>query len=199
MLAAPAGATVIDCAAAPGGKATHLAEMVGAQGRVLALDVNAAGLRHARELAARLGHRNVAFVRADTAVALPLRPESCDFVLLDAPCTGLGTLREHPEIRWRLKASDLNRMGVLQASMLEHTAALVRAGGVIVYAVCSLAPEEGRDVISRFLARHREFALDPNPPVRVFLPQAFDAEGLMLTRPDRDGLDGFFAARLVRR
>ncbi len=199
MLAPPAGATVIDCAAAPGGKATHLAEMVGPEGRVLALDANAAGLRNARALAARLGHRNVAFVRADTAVALPLRPQSCDFVLLDAPCTGLGTLREHPEIRWRLKAADLERMGVLQALMLERAASLVRAGGAIVYAVCSPAPEEGRDVISRFLMRHGEFTLDPNPPVRAFIPQAFDAEGLMLTRPDRDGLDGFFAARLVRR
>ena len=201
MLDARPGATVVDCAAAPGGKATHLAEIVGPSGRVLALDLNLAGLSKARALAARLGHRNLSFIRADTAVALPLKPASCEFVLLDAPCTGLGTLREHPEIRWRLKPGDLKRMGAVQSSMLESAAAAVRAGGVLVYAVCSLAPEEGREVIGRFLVRHREFALDSNPPIKRLIPEAFDADGTMLTRPDRDGdgLDGFFAARLLRR
>jgi len=201
MLAPRPGAMAVDCAAAPGGKATHLAEIVGPSGRVLALDWNLAGLRKARALAARLNDLNLSFVRADTAVALPLKPASCEFVLLDAPCTGLGTLREHPEIRWRLRAGDLKRMGAVQSSMLESAAAAVREGGVLVYAVCSLAPEEGREVIGQFVARHREFALDSNPPIKYLIPEAFDAGGTMLTRPDRDGngLDGFFAARLLRR
>ena len=198
MLAPRAGATVVDCAAAPGGKATHLAEMVGPNGRVLALDLNLAGLRKARALAAHLKDLNVAFVRADAAAALPLKPASCDFVLLDAPCTGLGTLREHPEIRWRLKPGDLKRMGAVQSSMLDTAAATVRPGGAIVYAVCSLAPEEGREVIGRFRAHHREFTLDSNPAIRRLIAEAFEADGTMLTRPDRDGLDGFFAARLLR-
>ncbi len=197
MLAPPAGATAIDCAAAPGGKATHLAEIVGIRGRVIALDTNLAGLKKARAIAARLGHANLAFIRADTLVGLPLKPV-CDFVLLDAPCTGLGTLRAHPEIRWRLKPADLKRMAALQSAMLKNAASIVRRGGVLVYAVCSFAPEEGSGVVTEFLGSHPEFALDRNPPVMPLLPAAFDRDGMMLTRPDRDGLDGFFAARLVR-
>jgi 16S rRNA (cytosine967-C5)-methyltransferase len=197
MLAPAPGALVIDCAAAPGGKATHMAEIVGPRGRVVAIDMNLAGLRKARGIAARLGHVNLVFVRADTAVAPPVKPAR--FVLLDAPCTGLGTLREHPEIRWRLKSDDLKRLGALQSTMLEPASAVVRPGGVLVYAVCSLAPQEGREVITRFLARHAEFTLDRNPPIKTLIPEAFDADGTMLTRPDRDGLDGFFAARLARR
>jgi 16S rRNA (cytosine967-C5)-methyltransferase len=199
MLDPRPGATVIDCAAAPGGKATHLAELVGERGRVIALDVSFAGLKKVRALATRLGDRDVAVVRADLTAGTPIRPASCDFVLLDAPCTGLGTLREHPEIRWRLKLGDSARMAALQSRMLAGAASLVGPGGVIVYAVCSLAPEEGGEVVRDFLERHPEFAIDRNPPIRKFIEEAFDDQGMLLTRPDRDGLDGFFAARLARR
>ena len=197
LLAPAAGSTVADCAAAPGGKSTHLAELVGVAGTVLALDLNLAGLRNARATAARLGHRNVLFARADCASALPLRPQSVGYVMLDAPCTGLGTLREHPEIRWRLQPDDFARMAALQSRMLENAAALVRPAGALVYAVCSLAPHEGPDVIRNFLARHRDFEIDPNPPESI--GEILDRDGFMRTRPDRGGLDGFFAARLIRR
>ena len=119
MLAPRADATVVDCAAAPGGKATHLAEIVGERGRVIAVDVNLNGLKNARALARRLRHRNVDFVCADLTAAAPLRESSFDYVLLDAPCTGIGTLREHPEIKWRLKPSDPARMAAIQSRMLE--------------------------------------------------------------------------------
>jgi 16S rRNA (cytosine967-C5)-methyltransferase len=198
MLNPARGAIVVDCAAAPGGKATHLAEITGPDGRAIALDLNFAGLRKARTLAARLGHRNVFFARANMRVAAPLRPQACGFVLLDAPCTGLGTLREHPEIRWRRRPDDLGRMAAIQAEMAENAATLVRPGGALVYAVCSLAPEEGEDVVRRFLAKHREFHLDPHPPLPDKLKAALAADGTMLTRPDRDAMDGFFAARLIR-
>ena len=128
LLAPVRGATVVDCAAAPGGKATHLAEMIGERGRVIALDLNFAGLRKTRTLAERLGHDNMTYVRADLANAPPLRPASCDYVLLDAPCTGTGTLRQHPETRWRLKPSDPPRMAVIQLAMLRNAAALLRPG-----------------------------------------------------------------------
>ena len=143
MLAPARGATVVDCAAAPGGKATHLAEMIGERGRVIALDLNFAGLRKTRALAERLGHNNLIYVRADLANALPLRPAGFNYVLLDAPCTGTGTLRQHPEIRWRLKPSDPPRMAVIQLAMLRNAAALLRPGGAMVYSVCSLMREEG--------------------------------------------------------
>ena len=199
MLAPERDAMVADCAAAPGGKSAHLAELVGPRGRVVALDLNYAGLKKTRGLAAHLGHRNVMVVRADAAHALPLRPESFDCVLLDAPCTGTGTMREHPEIRWRLAPGDFARMAGLQGRMIDYAAALVRPGGPLVYSVCSLAPEEGMGVAGSFLARHQEFVIDAPAALRENFAGLIDDDGYMRTRPDRGGLDGFFAARLTRR
>lgn len=197
MLSPEPGATVVDCAAAPGGKATHLAELLGPRGRVVAFDLNLRGLGAAREVARTLGHRNIHFVRADVAAAVPMRPARVPFVLLDAPCTGIGTLREHPEIRWRLEPGDFGRMAALQRRMLENAAALVRPGGAIVYAVCSLAPDEGSGVVGDFLAAHPEFAREP-PPCPELAPWLGD-DGALATSPERGGLDGFFAARMRRR
>jgi 16S rRNA (cytosine967-C5)-methyltransferase len=199
MLAPKAGGTVVECAAAPGGKSTHLAEIVGGKGMVVALDLSLTGLKNGRTVAARLGHRNICFARADCAFALPIRPVCADYVLLDAPCTGLGTLREHPELRWRLQPSDFARMAATQTRMLERAAAIVKPGGALVYAVCSLAPEEGEHVVREFLLRHSEFDLDRKPPGEAALVGVIDSDGFMRTRPDRGALDGFFAARITRR
>lgn len=198
MLAPRAGATVADCAAAPGGKSTHLAEIVGERGRVIAVDMNGNGLKNARNLARRLRHPNIEFVCADLSAAAPLRPASVEYVLLDAPCTGLGTLREHPEIRWRLKPDDPARMAAIQLRMLENASALVRPGGAIVYSVCSLAPAEGEGLIDEFVKVHPEFEIDARPPNHDEMKDVLDARGFMKTRPDVGGLDGFFAARLIR-
>ncbi|HEX4209112.1 MAG TPA: 16S rRNA (cytosine(967)-C(5))-methyltransferase RsmB, partial [Candidatus Binataceae bacterium] len=198
MLGPPPAATVVDCAAAPGGKATHLAEMAGREGRVLALDISRSGLRKVDTIAAMLGHRHITAIQADCAAPMPLRASSFSHVLLDAPCTGSGTLREHPEIRWRLDSHDFLRMAGLQARMLQQSATLIRPGGVIVYSVCSLAPDEGEGVINAFLEGHPCFRVDRT----LFSDQRFDGligkDGFMRTRPDQGGLDGFFAARLVR-
>lgn len=199
LLAPPPGATVVDCAAAPGGKSGHLAEMVGPGGRVIALDLNLTGLKQGRSVAARLRHRQINFVRCDTAAALPLRPATFGYVLLDAPCTGLGTLREHPEIRWRLQPGDFARIAELQARMLEKGAALLAPGGVLVYSVCSFAPEEGEVVINRFRARHPQFIVDTEHLRGTPLVGLIGADGFMRTRPDRSPYDGFFAVRLKRR
>lgn len=181
LLAPARGALVVDCAAAPGGKSSHLAALVGPAGRVIALDRRLAGLKQARSLAGRLGHQNLYFVRCDSSATLPL-PNCCaPFVLLDAPCSGLGTLREHPEIRWRLKPSDLNRMSRLQSAMLEQAAKLVSHGGALVYSVCSSAPAEGSSVVRRFLTTNAHFSADPTP---------LDSK---ICR------EGFFATRLTRR
>lgn len=198
LLAPAPGAIVIDCAAAPGGKAAHLAELVGSGGRVLALDVNFSGLRRAWLTADALGHRNLELACADLTVAIPLRDAQFDFVLLDAPCTGLGTLREHPEIRWRLGPGDPARLAELQSRMLAAAAALLRPGGAMVYSVCSLAPEEGIGVVRNFLALHPGFAIDRAPRVHPAIAPEIREDGTMLTRPDRGGRDGFFAARIIR-
>ncbi|MGH7915865.1 MAG: 16S rRNA (cytosine(967)-C(5))-methyltransferase RsmB, partial [Candidatus Binataceae bacterium] len=198
MLAPARGATVVDCAAAPGGKSTHLAELVGFAGKVIACDLNLAGIRKIRHLAARLGHRNIYLARADCADAIPLRQDSFDYVLLDAPCTGSGTMREHPEIRWRLVATDFSRMARLQRAMLDNAAHLMRVGGAVVYSVCSIASQEGPEVVRDFLASHRGFKLDNSPPVPAAMRDTLAGDGSMRTRPNRGGRDGFYAARLVR-
>jgi len=197
LLAPPGGAAVADCAAAPGGKAAHLAELVGRDGHVTAVDTNFGGLKNALRLCRHLGHRNVQFVQADTSLPLPLAGRF-DCVLLDAPCTGLGTLREHPELRWRVGPNDPARMAVLQSRMLTNAAALVKPGGALVYSVCSLAPEEGQDVVRAFLDAHEAFHLDSHAANRDAFKGLLDTQGMLRTRPDLGGLDGFFAARLVR-
>ena len=199
MLAPAPESIVVDCSAAPGGKATHIAELIGERGRVIALDLNLAGLRNTRGVAARLGHTNLFFARADIAKAVPLRPASFDHVLLDAPCTGTGTLRQHPEIRWRLKPSDPSRMAVLQLTMLRNAATLLRPGGAILYSVCSLMPEEGNLVVGQFLGENPQYEIDAHPPARAVIGDLLREDGTLLTRPDRSGLDGFFAARIIRR
>jgi 16S rRNA (cytosine967-C5)-methyltransferase len=213
MLAPAPGATVVDCSAAPGGKATHLAEIVGGpnpqplpfregapeRGKIIALDLKLAGLRKARGVAERLGHANLFFARADIAKAVSLRPASFDYVLLDAPCTGTGTLRQHPEIRWRLKPADPARLAVLQLAMLRNAATLLCSGGALVYSVCSLMPEEGDGVVAQFLAENSQYEIDAHPPAQAQLGDLLRDDGTLLTRPDRSGLDGFFAARIVRR
>jgi 16S rRNA (cytosine967-C5)-methyltransferase len=199
LLAPRSGATVLDGAAAPGGKSTHLAELVGPQGRVVAIDLKPVGLKRARAVAARLRHQNIDFVCADSAQALPLQSGMFDAVLLDAPCTGLGTLREHPELRWRIEPGDFARMSHLQARMLEGTAELVALGGVLVYSVCSFAPEEGEQVISSFLTRHPEFLPDPAGVSAGSLGELLSGDGAMRTRPDIESRDGFYAMRLRKK
>lgn len=199
LLAPREGATVADCAAAPGGKTTHLAEITGARGRVVALDRNHRGLVSASAVTRRLGHRNVALVRADLTRSVPIRSGSIDFVLLDAPCTGSGTLREHPEAKWRLGPEDPVRMSAVQRAMLDNAARIVRrGGGALVYSVCSLFAEEGPGVIADFLASHREFTPDTHPPEYDKLRDLIRPDGSLLMRPDRGGYDGFYAIRLIR-
>lgn len=198
LLDPPVGARVLDVCAAPGGKATAIAERVGDGGLVVAVDRQRRGLRVLQRAAARLGVR-VAAVNADSAV-LPLDPGwTADAVLVDAPCSGLGTLRQHPEIRWRRAAADLPVLAARQARLLDVASQRVAPGGGLVYATCTISAAENADVIARFLATHPGFSLDD--PRRHLPPDAHPlvgARGFLETFPHRHGLDGFFAARLRR-
>lgn len=187
----PPGAIVADVCAAPGGKAVALA----ARARyVVAADLSFARLARVRENAARVGPLPLGPVVADARVP-PFRP--VDAVLVDAPCTGTGTLRRHPDGKWRLRPEDPALLAGLQAEILEAAATIVAPGGLLVYATCSLEPEENEDQMEAFLSAHPEF--EPAAAPAGIDPRLLDAAGRLLVLPQRFGVDGAFAARLRRR
>jgi 16S rRNA (cytosine967-C5)-methyltransferase len=183
---------VLDACAAPGGKSTLLSDL-GPHTRVTAGEVSRSRLATLASLVARWGAPNVQVVGADARRPPFARP--FDAVLLDAPCSGLGTLGRHPDIRWRARAADLAGHGRRQRELLEGLAPLVAPGGTLVYATCSIEPEENEDVVDPFLESHPEFSLAPRPQwAQVF------ADGRFLrTRPEIHGGDAFFCAPLRRR
>lgn len=187
---APA-ATVIDLCAAPGGKSFELARTASL---VVACDRSPARLERMRENLRRLEARNVLLVAGDARDAA-LAP--ADAVLVDAPCTGTGTFRRHPDARWRLRIADLAVGAAAQRAILQGAASLVRPGGLLVYSTCSLEPEENEEQVQHFLAEHPDFTLEPPPPGAV--PDEMLDDGLLRILPHRHGIDGAFAARLRRR
>ncbi|HEY5218642.1 MAG TPA: 16S rRNA (cytosine(967)-C(5))-methyltransferase RsmB, partial [Gemmatimonadaceae bacterium] len=186
--AVPAGATVADLCAAPGGKSVELARTAGA---VFASDVSAHRLKRVRENVRRLELDTVHVYAADTR-APALRP--VDVVLVDAPCTGTGTMRRHPDARWRLKPSDLGVLSALQSALLSAAAGMVKPGGLLVYSTCSLEPEENDEQVDRFLATHDGWQVEP-PAADVVPASVLDA-GRLRVLPQRHGVDGAFAARI---
>lgn len=192
-----APARVLDACASPGGKTTALAAMMEDRGLVVACDVRPRRIELLRQTVRASGVRSVRIIHADAAKPLPFRA-AFDLVLVDAPCSGLGTLRRDPDIRWRRAESDFPVLVGLQLSILEHTAAVVRPGGFLVYSTCSSEPEENEEVVEAFIARHpgwREPAAWAAAPPGV--PRALTPEGRLRTFPFRHGLEAFFAAMLV--
>jgi 16S rRNA (cytosine967-C5)-methyltransferase len=190
-LAARPGGWVFDACAAPGGKSTLLADL-GPQTHVIAADVAPVRVTTMAVLVGRWGAANVHVLAADARRPPLARP--VEGVLLDAPCSGLGTLGRHPDIRWRARAADLAGHARRQRELLEGVAPLVAAGGTLVYATCSLEAEENEQVVDPFLEAHPEFTLAVTPS----WADALRDGRFLRTRPERDGGDGFFAAALAK-
>lgn len=188
--AVPAGAQVVDLCAAPGGKSVELSRTAG---HVTAADANESRLARVIETIDRLALENVDAVVAD---ARDGTLGQFDAVLVDAPCTGTGTFRRHPDARWRLKTSDLAVMGATQRAVLRGAALCVKPGGLLIYSTCSLEPEENDAQVEAFLADHPGWTLEP-PPAGTVPEQVLDA-GRLRVLPQRHGADGSFAARLRR-
>jgi len=193
------GPRVLDACAAPGGKTLALAAGSPASGIVVAADRHPRRLTRLIQNVNRLGVENVFVVAADMSRPSPV---SCAFdeVLVDAPCSGTGTLRRHPEIRWRLSPADLPAHASRQLRILRQAADGVRPGGRLVYSICSVEPEEGDTVVASFLAERSDFTrTDP----RAGLPDAaralVGADLALRTSPLDDGMDGFYAVLLTRR
>ena len=192
-LAPRAGETVLDAAAAPGGKAVYSAIRMGNEGRVVALDVSEAKTALVREAADRHGTPIVETVAADLRA---WRSEGAfDRVLLDAPCSGTGVLAKRADLRWNRRPADLAELATLQDALLDAAARHVRPGGVLVYSTCSIEPEENGDRVDAFLKRHGDFSRQPIDTVPEPMRQP---DGSYAALPHVHGTDGAFAARLLR-
>ncbi|HEU4797674.1 MAG TPA: 16S rRNA (cytosine(967)-C(5))-methyltransferase RsmB [bacterium] len=192
------GEMVIDGAAAPGGKTTHIAERMRDRGRIIACDIHAAKLERLRHRVARMGISIVEAHEQDARGIGRTFPRQADRVLLDAPCTGLGVLRRRPDIKWRVLPEDINALAVLQQQMVQGACDAVRPGGMLVYSVCTTEEEEGQKVVEEFLREHEEFRLEM-PDLPDAFRSAVAASGAALLLPHRHGTDGFFIARMRRR
>ncbi|HTA18406.1 MAG TPA: RsmB/NOP family class I SAM-dependent RNA methyltransferase, partial [Polyangia bacterium] len=198
LCGARAGERILDACAGSGGKSAHLAALADDGARIGAVDLSAPKLSEARQAFARLGVKSVTTTAADLT-----RPfgdgAPFDRVLLDAPCSGLGVLRRHPEALGRRTHADLARLAGQQASLLATVAPLVAPGGTLTYSVCTFDKVECEDVVAAFLGARPDFRVEAPPPSpRVPWERLVDAAGFVRTWPHRDDADAFFAARLVR-
>lgn len=192
------GMRILDVCAAPGGKTTHMAELMNDNGELLACDVSKRGLDRLRNNARRLGLNSIRASEGDAARSLPGGSEGFDRVLVDAPCSGLGTLRAHPEIRWRRTQKDLGRLAALQGDLLTQAASRVRPGGALVYATCTLSRVENEALVEAFVERHSEFAIEDAASHLPGPARAMTTGHYLLALPHRHDTDGFFAARIRR-
>jgi 16S rRNA (cytosine967-C5)-methyltransferase len=192
------GSRVLDACAAPGGKTVALSAAMRNRGALVACDVRSKRMTLLRNTITAAGATNVRLVQADLTGALPFTgPFDC--VVVDAPCSGLGTLRRDPDIRWRRGERDLAPLAIAELTMLRHAADLVAPGGRLVYATCSSEPEENEDVVDAFLSSAPAFTSLNLRTAHSSLPRAVvDDRGHLRTAPHLHGLEAFFGAVLVR-
>jgi len=207
LLGVRAGDRVLDLCAAPGGKTAALARAAGSGGTVIAADLHAHRVRAMDAQCKRLGLQNVQLVELDATQPIPL-PGEFDRILVDAPCSGTGTLARHPEIRWRLRPENLSESQKLQTQILANALRKLAAGGKLAYSTCSIEPEENEHVISQALRKSP--GIHPIPPAdarQMLAPHLapgvnasslFAADGFFRTSPAAHRTDGFFAALLEK-
>ncbi len=199
LLGACPGNTVLDMCAAPGGKSTFLGELMQNKGRIIALDRYPNKCEKIARRAESLGITIIETIAGDALDSAG--EERPDAILLDTPCTGSGVLARRPDLRWRITPGKLDELTALQARLLDRAAGLLRAGGILVYATCSVEEEENGRQIDRFLDRHPDFVRERSPHA---LPEIFSSReekpGSYLTLPgEHEGFDGGFAQRLRKR
>ena len=194
LLNPQAGDVVIDACAAPGGKTTHIAELMADEGKIWACDTKASRLKKLKENVQRLQLKSIQICTGDSRNFSQFT-NSADSVLLDAPCSGLGTLHRRPDIRWRITPETVHELSILQGELLEQAATWVKPGGVLVYATCTLHPQENEGVIQPFLERHPHWQIE-SPPTNSALSAFSMPQGWMKVLPHKHQMDGFFMVRL---
>lgn len=198
VVAPEPGQTVIDVAAAPGGKTTHMAEIMKNQGRIIAIDIHAHKVDLIAENAKRLGATIIEGICTDAREVGKLLPGRADAILCDVPCSGLGTLARRPDARWRKAPGDIDQLVPIQQAILESAAQALKPGGTLVYSTCTIQPRENQELVEAFVAAHPEFRFDD---IRPYLPPSLAGEagdGYIQLLPHIHGTDGFFIARLKK-
>jgi 16S rRNA (cytosine967-C5)-methyltransferase len=190
--------TVLDACAAPGGKATHLAELMKNQGLLVALESDPKRMEVIKENSERLG---INIIKPAIGDAASYQEGSFNKILIDAPCSGLGVLRRHPDGRWTKREKGILEKQALQKRILENCSRLLKSGGVLVYATCTTEPEENEEVIASFLSGEgKQFRIDdPRPHLPASAAKLVDGRGFFHTYPVEPEMDGFFCARLVKK
>ncbi|MBD2252313.1 16S rRNA (cytosine(967)-C(5))-methyltransferase [Nostoc parmelioides] len=188
------GEVIIDACAAPGGKTTHIAELMKDEGKVWAGDRTASRLRKLKENAQRLNLHSIEICTGDSR-NLPQFYNVADRVLLDAPCSGLGTLHRHADARWRQTPESVQELSTLQKELLAHTSKFVKVGGVLVYATCTLHPAENEKVITEFMAENSDWQIEPPSPDSPYSTYT-TPQGWLKVWPHNQDMDGFFMVRL---
>jgi 16S rRNA (cytosine967-C5)-methyltransferase len=202
LLGAPnPGMRVLDACASPGGKATAMAAMAGDLAGLVAADVREARVKLLRETVVASGAKSVRIVQADLEAGLPFGSDF-DLVFVDAPCSGLGTVRRDPDIRWRRQEDDLARFASAQGRMIGNAAKAVRPGGRLVYSTCSSEPDENEHVVASFLAENSSFRQvnlrDEKPAFFEALEPVLAETGVLRTTPDSHSLEVFYGTVLQR-
>lgn len=193
------GERVLDACAAPGGKSTHIAEMMEDRGEIIATDISPRGLEKLKQNVQRLGLRSIQPTLADAGEGLqgPLaRPY--DRILIDAPCSALGTLRSHPEAKWQKREQDIQRLSRLQKKIINRLGDYLKPGGVLVYSTCTLTREENEKVIENFLGSQRDFVLEEAAGYLPEQARSLTQGRYFLALPHKHNTDGFFAARMKK-
>jgi len=192
------GLSILDVCAGSGGKTTHLAAIKKNSGHILAVDYERQKIEQLRLEAARLGATNIKTLQADLQEDLPEELRlSFDTVLVDAPCSGVGTLRRHPEIKWKISSSGLNNIARKQKTILQNASLAVRRGGLLIYSTCSVLPEENEEIVESFVISNPSFLLCPPSPA---LSDQLTSRGVYFrTFPHLHNMDGFFGAVLKRK
>lgn len=187
------GMRVLDMCAAPGGKSAYIADLMSNTGEVVSLDKFESRVKMMQANLDRLGVSIVKFVTTD---ALEYEDDLFDRVLVDAPCSGLGTLSKKPDIKWKRDLLDIKKLNPIQEDLLNKAAEMVKVGGAVVYSTCTIEPEENYEVVKKFLSEHENFRLDD---ASAYVDKTIvDGNGCIQSLPHRDKMDGAFSARLVR-
>jgi len=193
------GERILDACAAPGGKTTHMAQKMKNKGEIYALDLSQGKIDLIEEVCQRLWIKIIKTIRGDAASSLPIPHElRFDRILADVPCSGFGTLRKNPDLKWRRGERDIKRLSELQFSILKNLSVYVKEGGVLIYSTCTIFHEENEDVVEKFLDEHPEFQLDWMDKVLPEKLHSFIQNQYFKTFPPRDEMDGFFVARMIK-